>query len=113
MGVLSAAGANSLSEKAASVAVLQRMNTMIAKNTWKKLAEKAATNPRGIEAVIIGIKSVAKRLGINITKRKALQAIPIIGAGVGAAINTAFLNDVAWAARRNFQERWLMTNNKV
>lgn len=113
MGVLSAAGANSLSEKAASVAVLQRMNTMIAKNTWKKLAEKAAINPRGIEAVIIGIKSVAKRLGINITKRKALQAIPIIGAGVGAAINTAFLNDVAWAARRNFQERWLMTNNKV
>lgn len=113
MGVLSAAGANTLSEKAASVAVLQKINVMITKTTWKKLAEKAATNKYGIEAAIIKIKSVAKQLGINITKRKAAQAIPIIGAGVGAAINTAFLNDVAWAARRTFQERWLMTNNKI
>ena len=113
MGVLSAAGTNTLSKKAASVAVLQKINVMITKTTWKKLAEKAATNKYGIEAAIIKIKSVAKQLGINITKRKAAQAIPIIGAGVGAAINTAFLNDVAWAARRTFQERWLMTNNKI
>lgn len=113
MGVLSAAGANTLSEKTASVAILQKMNVMIAKNTWKKLAEKAAMNPHGIAAAIITIKSVANQLGINITKRKAAQAIPVIGAGVGAATNTAFLNDVAWAARRTFQERWLMTNNKI
>lgn len=113
MGILSAASANTLSEKVASVAVLQKMNVMIAKTTWKKLAEKAATNKYGIEAAIITIKSVAKQLGINITKRKAAQAIPVIGAGVGAAINTAFINDVAWAARRSFQERWLMINKKI
>lgn len=47
------------------------------------------------------------------TKRKTLQTIPIIGAGVGAAMNIAFVQDVAWAARRTFQERWLLKNGKI
>ena len=58
-------------------------------------------------------RNLAKQLGINITKRKAAQAIPIIGAGVGAAMNLAFINDVSWAARRAFQEKWLIDNNKI
>jgi hypothetical protein len=111
--ILSAAGSNSVKEKAASISNLQAINKIIAGETWKKMAEKTTENKFGIEALILAIKQLAKQLGINITKRKALQAIPIIGAGVGAALNVAFINDVAWAARRSYQERWLMENGKI
>lgn len=113
LAIMSAAGANTVEEKAISVALLQRMNVLIAKTTWKKIAEKAMENKYGIEAAIIVVKTLAKQLGINLTKRKTLQAIPAIGSGVGAAMNVAFIQDIAWAARRTFQERWLIDNNKI
>lgn len=113
LAILSAAGANTVEEKAISVSTLQSMSVVISKTTWKKMAEKAAQEKWGIEAAILAIRSLAKRLGINLTKRKALQAIPVVGAGVGAAMNLAFINDVAWAARRSFQERWLVDNGKI
>ena len=112
-GVLSAASANTMKEKATAVTLLQRINVLVAKTTWKKLAEKAAANKYGLAALIIAIKNLAKQLGINLTKRKVAQAIPVIGAGVGAAVNIAFINDVAWAARRMYQERWLISNKKI
>lgn len=40
-----------------------------------------------------------------------MQAIPVVGAGVGAAMNAKYINDIAWAARRTFQERWLRDND--
>lgn len=113
LAIMSAAGANTIEEKAVSVALLQKMNVIIAKNTWKKIAENGIQNKWGVEAAIIAIKTLAKQLGINLTKRKSLQAIPLIGAGVGATMNVSFVNDVAWAARRTFQERWLLGNGKI
>ncbi len=113
LAILSAAGANSVEEKAISVTTLQAMNTIIGKMTWKKMTEKAIENKLSLEAAIVGIRNLAKQLGINITKRKATQAIPVVGAGVAAAMNLAFINDVAWAARRAFQERWLIDNGKI
>lgn len=113
LGVLSAASANTMKEKATAVALLQKINILVAKTTWKKLAEKAAANKYGLAALIIAIKNLAKQLGINLTKRKVAQAIPVIGAGVGAAVNVTFVNDVAWAARRMYQERWLLVNKKI
>ncbi len=111
--IMAAAGANTIQEKAVSVTTLQAMNRTIATMTWKEMAETAATKKYGMEVAILGIKKLAKQLGINITKRKASQAIPIIGTAVGAAMNLAFINDVAWAARRSFQERWLAGNGKI
>lgn len=113
MGILSAAGSNTMKEKSMSMAVLAEMNVVIAKTTWKKMIEQAASNPKNIQAGILAVKAVAKRLGVNITKRKAAQAIPIIGGAVGASMNASFINDVAWTARRMFQQRWLIENQKI
>ena len=77
------------------------------------MAQKAAQKKMSKEAGIIGIKNLGRQLGINLTKRKALQAIPAIGAIVGASANGWYVKEVGWAARRAFQERWLIENGKI
>lgn len=107
LSILSASGANSVAEKQAALLKLKQIQVIIAKTTWKKMTTNAFQNQLSKEAVILAIKSLAKQLGINLTKRKALQAIPIIGAAVGASVNGSYINYVAWVARRVFQEAWL------
>lgn len=113
LAVLATSGANTIQEKVAALAALRSIQVMIAKQTWKKMAEQAARSTLGKEAGIIASRNLAKQLGINLTKRKAAQAIPVIGAGVGASVNGWWIKDVGWAARRAFQERWLIHNRKV
>lgn len=108
--IMSAAGANNPTEKMAAVATMRSIQQILVKTTWKKMAETAAQKTFSKEAGIIAIRNLAKQLGINITKRKALQAIPAFGAGVGAGMNAQYINDVCWAARRAFQRRWLEEN---
>ena len=113
LGILSASGANSMTEKVGALTTLRSIEIAVAKQTWKAMAEKAATQQFSKEGGIIAIKNLAKQLGVNLTKRKALQAIPVIGAGVGASVNGWYLKDVGWAASHAFQERWLIDNRKV
>jgi len=113
LGVLSAAGANSMTEKIDALTTLRAIEVTVAKQTWKAMAEKAGSQQLSKEGGVIAIKNLAKQLGINITKRKFMQAIPVIGAGVGASVNGWYLKDVGWAARRAFQERWLIDNQKI
>jgi hypothetical protein len=113
LGILSVSGANSMSEKIEAIATLRLIEVTIAKQKRKAMAEKAAGRQLSKEGGIIAIKDLAKQLGINITKRKAMQAIPFIGAAVGASVNGWYVKDVGWAARRAFQERWLVDNKKV
>jgi hypothetical protein len=113
LALLSAAGANTANEKAEAVKILRAIDVMIAKQTLKTIAEKAAQQQLGKEAVLISMNNLARQLGLNITKRKALQAIPVIGAVVGGSVNAWFIRDVGWAARRAFQERWLIENSMI
>jgi len=111
--LLSAAGANTARERADAVKMLRVIDIMIAKQTLKTVAEKAVERQLAKEAVMIGVKNLGRQLGMNITERKILQAIPAIGAVVGASVNGWFINDVGWAARRSFQERWLIDNHMI
>ncbi|RBW66123.1 EcsC family protein [Vibrionales bacterium C3R12] len=113
LAILSASGANDMSEKVAALTTLRTIEVNITKQTWKKMAQKAAEDKMCQEAAIMSIKTLAKQLGINLTKRKALQAIPAIGAVVGGSVNGWYIKEVGWAARRAFQERWLIENKKI
>ena len=55
----------------------------------------------------ISIQALARQLGVNLARRKVLQSIPLVGAGVGAGVNGWLIREVGWAARRAFQERWI------
>jgi EcsC protein family len=113
LALLCAAGANTASEKADAVKILRAIDVMIAKQTMKTVVEKAVQQQLGKEAVLLSMKNLGRQLGMNITERKILQAIPAIGAVVGASVNGWFINDVGWAARRAFQERWLIENHMI
>jgi uncharacterized protein (DUF697 family) len=106
LSILSVAGANSVTEKEQALAALE---DMVANNPHKKLAGKTLEN----EAAKLIITTLTKQLGINLTKRKALQAVPVIGAAVGASVNGYFIKDTGWAARRIYQERWLKEKYKA
>jgi len=113
LSILAAAGANSMKEKLAALTTLKTIEVILAKMTWKEISEKAAQQQLSKEGAIIAIRALAKQLGVNITKRRALAAIPVISVLIGGAVNGWYLKDVGWAARRSFQERWLMENKKI
>jgi hypothetical protein len=113
LGIMAASSANSVEEKVAALAYLRSIQVMIAKTTWKRMAEIAAQKQVSKEGAVLALKRLLKQLGVNLTKRKALAAIPIIGAAVGGSVNGWYIKEVGWAARRVFQERWLIKNHKV
>jgi uncharacterized protein (DUF697 family) len=107
LGILSAAGANSMAEKTSALLFLRQLQVTLLQKTFKAMGVKAAEQVMGREAAIIAIRNLARQLGVNLTKRKMLQAIPAVGGIIGAAVNGTFIDDIAWAARRTYQERWL------
>ena len=109
--ILSAAGSNSQAEKNEALVTLKAMQVIIQKQTWKSI-EKKAGEAMGKEAAVIAIRNLCKQLGINFTKRKAMQVIPVVGGAIGAAVNANFIRDVGYAARRIYQQRWLNDNGK-
>jgi len=112
LGILAVAGANTIEEKVAAMTALRELEVILTKLTWKKISEAAAKQQFSKESAIFTVKSLAKQLGINITKRKALASIPFIGAAIGGSVNGWYIKEVGWSARRLFQERWLMENHK-
>ena len=113
LSILGASGANTVREKLAALATLTALRTVLARQSWKVMAEHAAQNQFGKEAVLVTIRNLGKQIGINVTKRRAMAAIPAIGAVVGGSVNGWYIKEVGWAARRAFQERWLVNSGKV
>lgn len=112
LAVLSVSGSNTVAEKQVALKQLTEILVMVQKTTWKNIGEKAAQDVASKEALVMAIKAAAKTLGINLTKRKALQIIPLLGAVVGAAMNASFISDVNDAAVYTFQKKWLISNRK-
>lgn len=113
LSVMAASSANTMDEKMAALATLKTTEVLISKVAWKKMTAIAAEKQLSKEGAVIAIKNLAKQLGINITKRRALASIPVIGAAIGGSVNGWYIKEVGWAARRAFQERWLYENGKI
>jgi len=113
LAIMAASGANTMEEKVSALTFLKSLEVILVKQTWKGMTEKAIQNQLSKEGAIIALRNLAKQLGVNITKRRALVSIPVIGALVGGSVNGWYIREVGWAARRVFQERWLMENGKL
>ena len=100
--ILSSSSANSMEEKIAALATLRSFQMVLIRQTWQKMAQTAAQRTVSKEGALISLRTLAKQLGINITKRRALAAIPIIGAVVGASVNAWYMKDVGVGSEKSF-----------
>lgn len=105
--VLALAGAQDQAEKTASLLALRELQVMIAKRTFKSMAEKAATDAFSKEALVIAIREFGKRIGIQMTRNRLLMAVPVAGGGVGLLLDGNYIRRIGLAAQLSYQERWL------
>jgi hypothetical protein len=98
---LAVAAANSTHEKEHAIAVIEKEAEESGSNT---AASRGAVAKEG---TILATRSLAAALARNLVGRKAAQAIPVVGAAIGAAASASFLDDVCTAARHLYQERYL------
>lgn len=105
--VLSVASANSAAQKRAALEALRGLETRMLAHNWAALGERAARRGVSAEAVLLFARDVAEQLGLNLTRRKALAALPVVGAAIGATVNGWYMRDIGAAAQRAYQQRWL------
>jgi len=101
MRVLAAAASNTAHEKDKALEALEE--------DFEGDVSNNATS-RGMiakEGAVFATRGLAAALARNLAGRKAAQAIPIVGAAIGAAASASFLDDVCTAAQRIYQERFL------
>jgi hypothetical protein len=111
--ILVTAGASTLEEKAAALGALTMIRFVFIRQTWAVTAKNIARRQLASGMVMIPAYELAKQIGISAVRAQVLSAIPIAGAMVGGAANGWYINEVGWAARRSFQERWLADNGKL
>lgn len=93
--------------KLGAAELLREMQLMLARKTWKSMAEKAAQDTASKEAFLTALRVGARKIGMDLTKKRALTAVPIIGGGVGLLLDGNYLRQVGWTARHCYQRRWL------
>ncbi len=101
MRVLAVAAANSAREKEHAIAVIEHEAEPQSSNVG------ASRSAFAKEGAIYATRSIVAAVAKNLVGRKAAQAIPVVGAAIGAAASMSFLDDVCTAARRLYQERYL------
>jgi len=104
--ILSLAGSNSNAEKQAAMIEISKLKTLLEKG-FEEISEQ-----QWREAFLLLIKKLCEQIGVNLTERKAILTLTVVGVLVGAAINGNFIRDLGYAAIRSYQERWLTDNDK-
>lgn len=110
--ILAMSGSNSVQEKMTAQAALRSIQVNLSRETFRKMAIKATENTFSTQSAILTARNLARQLGVNLTKRKMVQMVPVIGAGIGAAVNAWYIAEVSESAKRTFQEIWLRRNGR-
>lgn len=108
IGVFALASANSLEEKQTAVAALRDFQPQaLDAAAWRDGVERAAERELAKEAAVFSLHNLAQKLGVNLGRRKAAGAFPVLGALIGGSVNAWYLYDIGQVSRYVFQERWL------
>jgi hypothetical protein len=86
---------------------LKEFEQILIRVTWKKMSQSLAAKQISKQSLLAAIRQYAKNLGYQLTKRKALQMVPVIGAIVGASLNGTLANDIGKAAYMSYRRRWI------
>lgn len=97
--------AGSIKDKMGFLLGLKQFEQILLKVSWKKMTESLARKEISKLSTLAAIRQFAKSIGIQLTKRKALQMVPMVGAVSGALFNATFLNDAGRAAYMSYRHR--------
>ncbi len=106
-GVIAIAGANSMPQKAQALDALEAVETRLLAQHWAVLGQRAAERTVRAETFLLLLRDLAEQLGLNLSRRKVLAAVPVVGAAIGAGVNAWYMHDVCDAAQHAYQHRWL------
>ena len=84
---------------------LKQIEQILLKVSWKQMNAILAAKEIGKLSSLAALRQFAKSMGIQLTKRKALQIVPVVGALVGVSFNGVFVNDVGRAAYMSYRRR--------
>ena len=105
--ILRTASAGDVKGKIEALILLKELEQILIKVAWKKMSTELAAKQISKLSLLAAVRQFAQSLGINLTKRKALQMVPLIGAIVGASFNGTYANDIGRTAFMSYRRRWL------
>lgn len=104
IAVFALASANTAEEKQLALDALRAEQEPDAA-AFRDGMERAAQRELGKSAAVYSLHNLSRQLGLNLGRRKAASAIPVLGAIVGGAVNAWYLNDLSQTARYAFHLR--------
>jgi hypothetical protein len=105
MHILRVGSTSNLKAKMEFLISLKQIEQILLKVTWRKMSEALARKELSRLSLLAAMRQLAQRIGIQLTKRKALQLVPVIGALIGASFNGLFVNDVGRASYMLYRRR--------
>lgn len=107
VAIFALASANSRAEKQAALRAIEHAagtGPAALRDSFERTAERELAKEAAAYSLGNLSRAVTQRLGL----RKSAGSVPVFGALVGGAVNAWYLGDVATAAQRTFQLRWLL-----
>ena len=105
--ILRTASAGELKTKLEALIFLKEVEQILLSLSWRRMGADLAAKQLSKLSMLAATRQLAKTLGMDLTKRKALQMVPLIGALVGASFNATFANEVGQAAYMSYRRRWI------
>ena len=108
IGLFALATSNTAEEKQAAIGALSQ--TMpgaalpsLAQAAWREGVERLSERELTKQALAYSLNNLATQLGVNLAKRKAAAAVPVLGAVIGGSVNAWTVHDLARSTQCAFQ----------
>jgi hypothetical protein len=106
LAIFAIAAANTAQEKAAALAALDAESSMDLRS-WRDGVERAAERELAKGAAQLSLDNLSRQFAKRLGWTVSAGALPVLGAAIGGSVNAWYLHEVAVAATRAFEARWL------
>ncbi|MBR9814111.1 EcsC family protein [bacterium] len=108
IGLFALATSNTAEEKQAAIAALSTTTPgaalpSLAQAAWREGVERLSERELTKQALAYSMHNLATQLGVNLAKRKAAAAVPVLGAVIGGSVNAWTVHDLARSTQFAFQ----------
>ena len=108
IGLFALATGNTAEEKQAAIHALRVTEPgaplpSLAEAAWREGVERLSERELTKQALAYSLHNLARQLGVNLARRKAAAAVPVLGAVIGGSVNAWTVHDLARSTQFAFQ----------